>query len=252
MEPMNLWKEFFLKKDPAVKEKLIVHYISLVQKIAKKAACSLPSYIDQDDLSSYGIFGLLEAIDRYNPDFGIPFTSFAVKRIKGSIIDGLRKEDRLPATLRKRARQIEIAYQKVETQLCRNATDEEIATELGISQEDLAKWLKSLQYITILSLDEPLSEDQDTSLKDNIYNPESPNPMQIMIENEIKGILTNAVESLPKKEKNVISLYYFHDLSNKEIAKVLEVSPSRISQLHTKAIFRLRGKLSQNRKHILM
>ena len=248
MEPVNLWKEFSQKKDPKIKEELIVHYISLVQKIAKKTSCSLPAYIDKDDLSSYGIFGLLEAIDRYNPDFGIPFASFAVKRIKGSIIDGIRKEDRLPTTLRKRARQVEIAYQKVETQLCRSATDEEIAAELGISPEELAKWLKSLQYITVLSLDEPLSEDQEISLIDNLYNPESPNPMQITIENEIKGILINAIEGLPEKEKYVISLYYYHDLSNKEIAELLEVSPSRISQLHTKAIFRLRGKLSQSKK----
>ena len=202
-------------------------------------------------MASYGIFGLLEAIDRYNPDFGIPFASFAVKRIKGSIIDGIRKEDRLPATLRKKARQVERAYEKVESQLCRSATDQEIAAELGISLEEFAKWLKALQYITILSLDEPLSEDQEISLKDNLSNPESPDPMQITIENEIKGILANFIESLPEKEKYVISLYYYHDLSNKEIAKILEVTPSRISQLHTKAIFRLRGKLSQNNKYNL-
>lgn len=250
MDSRNLWKEFSLKKDPAVKEKLIIYYIYLVQKIAKKTANSLPTYIDQDDLFSYGIFGLLEAIDRYNPDFGIPFASFAVKRIKGSIIDGIRKEDRIPVSLRKRAKQVELAYQKVEMQLGRNATDEEIASELGIDLQELLNWLKTMQYITILSLDESLSEEQDLTLKESIDNPESPNPLQITIENEIKDTLTKAVQGLPEKEKYVISLYYFHDLSNKEIAKVLEVSPSRVSQLHTKAIFRLRGKLSHKNINI--
>jgi RNA polymerase sigma factor for flagellar operon FliA len=248
MEPHNLWKEYFLNRDPLIKEELIVHYISLVQKIAKKMGYALPAHMDQDDLYSYGIFGLLEAIDRYNPNLGVPFAGFAIKRIKGSIIDGIRKEDWLPISVRKRAKQVEQAYEKIEMQLGRNATDEEIACELEISVEELSKWLKTLQYITVLSLDESLCEEQEFSLKENLFNPESPNPLQITVENEIKFILVQAVEELPEKEKLVISLYYFNDLSNKEIAQVLDLSPSRISQLHTKAIFRLRGKLSQLKK----
>ncbi|MDD2211452.1 MAG: FliA/WhiG family RNA polymerase sigma factor [Clostridia bacterium] len=250
MEPHNLWKEYLLNKAPAVKEDLIVHYIPLVQKIVKKMVCVLPAYMQQDDLFSYGILGLLEAIDRYNPNLGIPFAGFAVKRIKGAIIDGIRREDWFPVTVRKRAGQVEQAYQKIELQVGRNATDEEIASELGISLEELSKWLKTLQYITILSLDESFSEEQEVCLMDSLFNSESPNPLQITVEKEIKAILAKAIAGLPEKEKVVISLYYFHDLSNKEISQILELSPSRISQLHTKAIFRLRGKLSLYKKNL--
>lgn len=250
MEPHNLWKEYLLNKAPTVKEELIIYYIPLVQKIVKKMVCVLPAYMQQDDLFSYGILGLLEAIDRYNPNLGIPFAGFAVKRIKGAIIDGIRREDWFPVTVRKRAGQVEQAYQKIELQVGRNATDEEIASELGISLEELSKWLKTLQYITILSLDESFSEEQEVCLMDSLFNSESPNPLQITVEKEIKAILVKAIAGLPEKEKVVISLYYFHDLSNKEISQILELSPSRISQLHTKAIFRLRGKLSLYKKNL--
>lgn len=248
MEAYNLWQEYYLKRDLAIKDELIIHYISLVQKIAKKMAYSLPTHMDKEDLYSHGIFGLLEAIDRYNPNLGIPFTGFAVKRIKGAMIDGIRKEDWLPVSVRKKAKLIEQAYQRLEMQLGRNATDEEIAMELKISLEELSQWLKTVQIITILSLDETLSEEEDFYLKDNLPNPESPNPVDITEEKEIKAILGKTLAELPEKEKLVISLFYFHDLSNKEIASVLELSESRISQLHTKAIFRMRGKLARIKK----
>lgn len=244
----DLWQEYCLNRDSAVKEKLIVHYISLVQKIVGKMAGTLPAHIDRDDLYSYGIFGLLEAIDRYNPNLGVPFSGFAMKRVKGAIIDGLRKEDWLPITVRQRAKKVERAYEKVERNLGRNATDEEIAQELGISTLELGEWLREMQYITILSLDQPCGQEQEYFLKENFTDSESPNPLQIIIEKEIKNILVQTIEKLPDKEKIVISLFYFHNLANNEIAQVMELSPSRISQLHTKAIFRLRGKLGQLKK----
>lgn len=250
MEEYNLWQEYILKKDAAIKEKLIVHYISLVQKIAQKMAYTLPMHMDKEDLYSHGIFGMLEAIDRYNPQLGIPFTTFAVKRIKGAIIDGIRKEDWLPVSVRKKAKLLEQAYQKLEVQLGRNATDEEIAAELQIKPEELSEWLKTVQFVMVLSLDESLSEEEEYSLKDRLVNPESPNPAAITEEKEIKNMLAKALEELPEKEKLVISLFYYHDLTNKEIAEVLELSESRISQLHTKAIFRMRGKLSRLKKRM--
>ena len=250
MEEYNLWQEYILKKDAAIKEKLIVHYISLVQKIAHKMAYTLPTHMDKEDLYSHGIFGLLEAIDRYNPQLGTPFTAFAVKRIKGAIIDGIRKEDWLPVSVRKKAKLLEQAYQKLEVKLGRNATDEEIAAELQIKTEELSEWLKTVQFVMVFSLDESLSEEDEYSLKDRLVNPESPNPVVITEEKEVKNILAKSLEELPEKEKLVISLFYYHDLSNKEIAEVLELSESRISQLHTKAIFRMRGKLSRLKKRI--
>lgn len=251
MEECNLWQQYIAKRDAAIKEKIIVHYISLVQKIAHQMAYTLPTHMDKDDLYSHGIFGLLEAIDRYNPQLGISFPTFAVKRIKGAIIDGIRREDWLPVSVRKKAKLLEQTYEKLEIRLGRNASDEEIAAELQIKPEELTEWLKAVQFVLVLSLDESLSEeDDDFSLKDRLANPESPNPVEITEQNEIKNMLAKALEELPEKEKLVISLFYYHELTNKEIAEVLELSESRISQLHTKAVFRLRGKLSRLKKRM--
>ena len=247
-EPLELWNAYIVSKSPELKEKLILHYIPLVERAAAKAAGSLPEHLSKDDLVGYGVFGLFEAVDRYNPEQGIPFPHFAVKRIKGAIIDGIRKEDWVPVTIRKRARLLEQAYRKIEEICGRNAEDEEVAAELKISVEELTEWLKNSQYITIISLDEPLSEDSAILLKDNLADVNSPDPVKTIEKNEIKAYLAKAIGELPDKERTVISLFYYNDLANKEIARVLGLSDSRVSQLHTKAIFRLRGKLSRLKK----
>lgn len=250
-EPYELWLNYVNEKSPALKEQLILHYVTLVQKIANKVSYYLPSHLTKEDLFSYGIFGLLEAIDRYDPKQGIPFPVCAGKRIKGAIIDGVRKEDWIPVNIRRQARLLEQAYQKLEMKLARNASDEEVAAELNITPEEMERWLKNTHLFTIISLDEPVTEGQEISLKDNVTDNVSPNPVQIAENNEIKMILAKAVEELPEKEKLVISLFYYHDLNNKEIARVLELSDARVSQIHTKAIFRLRGKLSRMKKTLL-
>lgn len=248
MEQQELWQAYYLNKDPLLKEKLIIYYIVLVQKIAGKMFASLPAHIDHDDLYSYGIFGLLEAVERYNPNLGVPFAGFAVKRIRGSIIDGLRKEDWLPVSVRQKAKQVEQAYERLERQLGRSATDEEIALELGLSLPEWLEWLQTLQSITVLSLEQSFSEEQNFTLKEQLFNSSSPNPLQKAMAEETKHLLKEVIARLPEKERLVISLYYYYDLANKEIAEVLQLSPSRISQLHTKAIFRLRGQLAQLKK----
>jgi RNA polymerase sigma factor for flagellar operon FliA len=245
MEPQTLWKEYFITKDPQLKEKLIKHYVFLVRQIVGKMSSSLPLHIEKDDLTSYGIFGLLEAIERFNPNLGVPFAGFAYKRIRGAIIDGIRKEDWLPISVRQRAKQVEQAYEKIEKELGRSATDDEIAAELGINENELGEWLKAVQIVTILSLDQSFGEDEGFFLKNNLWDENSPNPLQMVLDYETKQILVRLIDKLPEKEKLVISLYYYSDLSNKEIAEIMNLSPSRISQLHTKAIFRLRGKLVQ-------
>jgi len=250
-EPHELWKAYIVSKSPESKEQLVLHYISLVERIAGKVSCSLPEHLAKDDLIGYGVFGLLEAVDRYDPERGIPFQYFAVKRIKGAIIDGIRKEDWVPVTVRKRARLLEQAYKKLEEELQRNATDEEVAAELNISVDELLKWLNNIQYVSIISLDEPLVENETGMLRDNVADVLSPNPVHLIEENELKKILSKAVSELPEKEKLVVGLYYYHDLSNREIARVLEISDSRVSQLHTKAIFRLRGKLSRIKNELV-
>lgn len=246
----ELWKIYINEKSPEIKEKLVLNYISLVNKMANKVASYLPMHILKEDLYSYGVFGLLEAIERYNPELGITFEGFCRKRIKGAIIDGIRKEDWVPVGIRKKAKLIEQAYLKLETRLNRNATDEEVAIELNISLNELYQWLHSIQFISILSLDEPITNTEDVLLKDSIADEQSPNPTYILEEAEIKIILSKAVEELPEKEKTVISLYYYHDLTNRQIAQVMNLSDSRVSQLHTKAIFRLRGKLARQKKKL--
>lgn len=247
-EPQELWKAYITDKSPEIKDQLVHHYIPLVERVAAKASCSLPEHLSKDDLVGYGVFGLLEAVDRYNPEQGVPFQYFAVKRIKGAMIDGIRKEDWVPVTVRKKAKLLEQAYQKIEKSHGSTAGDEEVAAELNITVNELMQWLKDIQYITILSLDEPLDADGVLMLKDSVTDAVSPDPVKTMEKNEIKKYLAKAVGELPEKERTVISLFYYNDLSNKEIARVLELSDSRISQLHTKAIFRLRGKLSRLKK----
>jgi len=247
-EADELWRDYFNNRCPELKEKIILHYAHLVKNIANKVSYYLPTNFIKDDLYSYGVFGLIEAIERYNPEIGIPFAGYAVKRIKGSIIDGIRKEDWVPASVRKKAKIISQTYQKIETNLLRSATDEEIAAELHISVNELAVWLKQIQYVTLLSLDEPLTE---TSYKiESIPDKYCPDPLNNLEVKETKNILADAVGDLPEKERMVVTLFYYEGLTNKEIAELLKLSDSRVSQLHTKAIFRLRGKLARVKKSL--
>lgn len=238
------------QKSPTMKEKLVLENIGLVQRIANKIAGSMPSHITADDIYSYGIFGLLEAVERYNPEYGIPFNNFASIRIKGAIIDGIRKDDWVPNTVRKKAKMIEEAYLNLESTSSGLVTDERVAKYLGISLEELRQWYASIQYITLISLDEPISEGENYTLLDNVHNQTSSNPEKTSEQNELKDMLVKAVGDLPDKERLVVTLYYYEDLSNKEIAKIMNLSDSRISQLHTKAILRMRGKLARLKKHI--
>ena len=250
MQNNENWKIYMSSNSPEIKEQLVLQHINLVQKIANKVATYLPSHISRDDLNSNGIFGLLEAADRYNVELGIPFPAYAAKRIRGAIIDAMRREDWVPTALRRKAKLIEEAYSILENELGRNASDEEVAEHLKITLTDLDQWLKNIQFISIISLDEPLIEGDDGVYAEQITDLSSPNPVVISENNELKKILAKAVSSLPEKEKTVVSLFYYNDLSNKEIAQVMNLSESRISQLHTKAIFRLRGKLSRQKRNL--
>lgn len=245
VEPYDLWKNYKLTKKPELKEEIIIHYISLVQKAAAKVAAYLPAHINKEDLQSHGIFGLIEAIDRYDLEQGVPFSTYAIKRIKGSIIDALRREDWVPLSVRRKARLVEQTYQKLEAEFGRSAKDQEVACELNISLDEFYEWLKNIQFISIISLEDTFSSADDGLVGAQIADENSPDPLSIMEKGMIQSIITKAVKELPEKEKTVISLFYYNDLSNKEIARLMELSDSRVSQLHTKAILRLRGKLSR-------
>ena len=247
IELSELWEQFITNGSMEAKEALIIEYVPIVQKISNQMAGHFPAHISKDDLYGYGIFGLLESIDRFDPNLGVPFSYFAGKRIKGAMIDGLRKEDWIPTALRKRAKQIENAYKAIEAATGRNAEDSEVAEALEMSEEELQSWLSKIQFIHLMSLDEPLPGEDELYVKESLKDPNSPDPLEQVESEEMRDVLARAIEELPDKEKLIVSLFYYEELSNKEIAHVMELSESRISQLHSKAVFRLRNKMLRYR-----
>ncbi|SFL72567.1 FliA/WhiG family RNA polymerase sigma factor [Pelosinus propionicus] len=236
-EIMNLWIEYQQNRKVEVREKLIEYYLSLVKLVASRIAISLPQYVDKDDLISNGFFGLLDAIEKYDPMRGIKFETYAVVRIRGSMLDAIRAQDWVPTSIRQKAKQYEQTVSKLENQLGRAATDSEIADALSISLNELYVLLNQLNASTIMPLDEFIKSEKSSA---HLTNPSE----QIEIE-EVKQALAKTIDKLPEKERLVVSLYYYEGLTLKEISLILKLSEARISQLHTKSIFRLRGALSR-------
>ncbi|MCR4430532.1 MAG: FliA/WhiG family RNA polymerase sigma factor [Tepidanaerobacteraceae bacterium] len=235
----RLWLDYNDTLDGNLKEKIIEKYIPLIKHIVSRMAISLPAYIDSDDLISYGIFGLLQAIDRYDASKGVKFETYAYARIKGSIIDELRKLDWVPQSIRKKAKLIQRTYSELEQALGRAVTDEDVCKHLNISKGELQNIYNEIAFTSIISLDDLLYAEDFTK--------ETARPDIMAEKQELKKILGEAINRLPYQEKLVVTLYYYEGLTLKEIAKVLDLSQGRISQLHTKAILRLRGSLSRKR-----
>ncbi|NLG85980.1 MAG: FliA/WhiG family RNA polymerase sigma factor [Firmicutes bacterium] len=245
MDLEKLWRRYKENQDHAAWEQLVEVYASLVKHVAGRMRLTLPAHVEYDDLVGSGIFGLLTAIDRFEPQRGIKFETFAVNRIRGAILDSLRAADWAPRSLRQREREVARAYGIVERRLGRPATASEVATQLGIDIKELYELERQINQVAFLSLDAPLSSTEDGdqgSLGARIIDDnDEGNPLQALEEEEKKHLLAQAVQALPEKEQLVVSLYYYEDLNIKEIAQVLDVSESRISQLHTRALLRLRG-----------
>ena len=239
----QLWSQYRKTKTVQIRELLIEHYLPLVKLVAGRVAIGMPAHVDKEDLVSNGFFGLLEALDRFDPAREIKFETYAVARIRGSILDSIRAQDWVPATLRQKARQYEKTLADVENRLGRSATDQEIAEALDITVTELQHLLNKLSTSTII----PLEEFAKTETSSN----QSFNPSENIEEKEVKETLVKTIDRLPDKERLVVTLYYYEGLTLKEIGKVLGVSESRISQLHTKAVFRLRGRLNRMKKKIL-
>ncbi|MCX7779296.1 MAG: FliA/WhiG family RNA polymerase sigma factor [Negativicutes bacterium] len=242
-ELLQLWQTYHEQKEPEAKAKLIEHYVPLVKLVSGRIAIGLPQYIDKDDLTSSGFFGLLDAIERFDPDRGFKFETYAVARIRGAILDSLRAQDWLPSSLRQKAKQYEQVVAQLESRLGRSAEDEEIASALGITTAQLHVLLNQLNASTLVPLDE--------FVRTETPNSEFINPTQRIEEDEVKEILAEAIDKLPEKERLVLSLYYYEGLTLKEISLIMKLSEARISQLHTKAIFRLRGSLSRLKSSLL-
>jgi len=231
-----------------LRDRLIITYAPLVKFVAGRLGSGLPAHVDENDLVSYGLLGLIGAIERYDPDRDVKFETYAIARIKGSIIDELRAMDWVPRSVRARARDIERAIAKLEGKLHRAPTDEEIASEVGLSEEELNDSLTDISRSSIAALDElwtiSSSGGDQVALIDTIEDTSEPDPQGALAMSERREALGDAIARLPEREKIVITLYYYEELTLREIGEVLGVTESRVSQLHTKAILRLKARLS--------
>ncbi|MFN2468289.1 MAG: RNA polymerase sigma factor WhiG [Gaiellaceae bacterium] len=246
-ETQALWLEFRQTRDKVLRDRLILSYAPLVKFVAGRLGSGLPAHVDEGDLVSYGLLGLMSAIERYDPERDVKFETYALARIKGSIIDELRAMDWVPRSVRSRAREIERAMAQLEAKLHRAPTDEELAAKLGCSEEDLAGSLNDIGRSSIAALDElwTVSAGGDQiALIDTIEDTTGPEPQAALAKTELKEALADAISRLPEREKLVVTLYYYEELTLREIGEVLGVTESRVSQLHTKAVLRLKGRLS--------
>lgn len=239
----NVWTEEHLEK-----------YLPLVKRISGRLAMSLPAHVDEEDLIGYGVFGLLDALQRFEPSRGVKFETYATLRIRGSIIDGLRSMDWVPHSARQKVKRVHHGFAHLESVFGRYPTNEEVAQLLEISVEELNSTLLQGQYMTLVPLEDVTtndSSDSNTSPIDLLVDQKSQESFQQIEKEEQKQILTEAIEKLSEKEKMVVALYYREELTLKEIAAVMNLSESRISQIHSQAILRLRGYLSRQKKNIL-
>ena len=246
-ELRELWRRYKGSGDDTARERLVIAYSPLVKFVAGRTGARLPSHVEQSDLISYGMLGLIEAMDRFEPKRQIRFETFAMQRIRGAIIDELRSLDWVPRSVRSRAREIEAANSTLENKLGRAPTDGELADKLGMNEEELQDSLLEISNSSILALEElwmtPDASGDRVSLLDTIEDEASPDPQAALDSNEVKDLLGDAIQDLPEREKLVIALYYFENLTLREIGEVLGVTESRVSQLHSKAVLRLRSRL---------
>ncbi len=240
----KLWDEYVKTKSPEVREKIILEYAPLVKLVAGRLSMYLGYNVEYEDLVSYGIFGLIDAIDKFDSMKEVKFETYASLRIRGAILDQIRKMDWIPRTIRQRQKKIDAIIKEIELTTGKNATDEEIAEKLGISEEEYTDWLSQMKITNVVSLNEYMEQgsevpaDYNTRMASQFDSPEGNIEKQ-----ELKQMLAEALELLTEKEKKVILLYYYEDLTLKEISHVLEVSESRISQLHTRALQKMRQKM---------
>ncbi len=236
----STWDEYAITRNTALKKILIENYVDLVKLVAGRLGIYLNQYVDTDDLVGYGTLGLIDAVDKFDPTKNVKFETYASLRIRGSILDAIRKLDWVPRTLRKKQKEIDRTYMELECQLGRAPRDDEMAEKLQLSMESYHEALKEVNISGLISIDEYMY--QFESIKDkNALIPEN-----YIDEEEVKNALAEFIDNLPDREKKVICLYYYEELTLKEISKILEVSESRISQIHTKAVSRLRAHMEKH------
>ena len=243
----QLWMDYVDSREGALRDRLILHYAPLVKYVAGRVGSGLPAHVEQADLVSYGTFGLIDAISRYEPSREIKFESYAMARIRGAIIDELRNTDWIPRSVRMKARQFERTVADLEAKLHRTPSDEEVAEAMEMDVDEIRKFLGQLSLVNVVALDEMLGDDDgggSPRLGDTLQDSSALDPQAMAEHGEARQLLARAVEQLPEREKVVVSLYYFEGLTLADIGRVLGVTESRICQLHTKAVLHLRTKLA--------
>jgi len=247
IELRDLWRRYKDDRDEKARERLVLAYAPLVKYVAGRMSSGLPSHVEESDLISYGLLGLISAIERFEPEREIKFETFAITRIKGSIIDELRSLDWVPRSVRTKAREIERMNAKLEHKLHRAPTDKEMAEGLEVTVEEFQESLVRISNSSVVALDELWtvsdSSGDQVSLLDTIQDPQAADPATEMDTTEMKDRLADAIARLPEREKLVVALYYYENLTLREIGEVLGVTESRVSQLHTKAVLRLKSRL---------
>lgn len=242
VERQKIWEKYTKNPTQEMREQIIIEYAPLVKIVAGRLSMYLGGNVEYEDLVSYGVFGLIDAIDKFDTNKDVKFETYASLRIRGSILDQIRKMDWIPRTVRQRQRKIDEAIKSLEARTGKTPTDEMLAEELGVSGEELLSWQSQLKVTNVVSLNE-FVESGNEPVMDAKGNFHFAQPEEVIAETELKQMLKDAMQLLTEKEQKVILLYYYEDLTLKEISRVLEVSESRISQLHTKALQKMKKKM---------
>ena len=241
---MELWHRFKESEEDVVRDALILHYSPLVKFVAGRVGSGLPRSVDQADLVSYGIFGLIDAIEKFEPERGFKFETYAINRIKGAILDELRALDWVPRSVRSRAREIERSLAELEHREQRSVSDDELAKHMGKDLDNLRGDLAEISTLGLVALDEVLGPESSSSLSDMISDRSGASPEAAFQKEETRRLLADAINRLPERERLVLTLYYFEGLTLAEIGDVLSVTESRVCQIHAKSVMSLRNRLS--------
>jgi RNA polymerase sigma factor for flagellar operon FliA len=247
----KLWHSYRKTNALDLKEKLILRYAHLVKFVAGRLSIHIGQHVEYDDMLSYGIFGLIDAIDKFDCEKGVKFETYASLRIRGSIIDSIRKLDWVPRTLRQKNKQLDIAFSELENELGREPLETELAEKLNMSLEDTQDLIKKSSVVSLISLNDYLEQNHESAFT-SATGAQTDGPDVAYEKYEVKQMLVDAIDKLSEKEKRVVTLYYFEDLTLKEISAVMGVSESRISQIHSKAVSRLKARLGKYKSILFM
>jgi RNA polymerase sigma factor for flagellar operon FliA len=244
-----VWRKYQNRRTKKLRDKLIVEYMPLVKYVAGRLAVGLPSSVQIEDLIGSGSLGLMSAVERYDPGRDNKFSTFAIARIRGAMLDELRAMDWVPRSVRRKARQLESVHARIESEQGRPARDDEIAKEMAIDLREYFQLLEDVRGATLLSLNEHCSsgeEESPSEIHETVQDTNSVDPIAVLEVQKMRKVLDESLDNLPERERLVLILYYYEEMTLKEIGAILGVSESRVSQIHTKAILRLRGRLRQD------